>query len=632
MFLSKISIRNYRSIKSQDIEFSPAFRLLIGKNEVGKTNVLSACSLIDPDAAVQPSDLRESRDDEEPVKDGSVIFVFRVSSAEMQKFGQEISRKILAPPNCSLCTYRGVEYSHEAAITLYEEWLHLVKIPSGERVNTHWAREGLVMAPGWFAPKRTADIAVDPKDPARKLSQFMLVHKSVLSEEQLTHCDPLTPELFNSKYSAVLDHIVSPKIPKCLFWRYSDENLLPSAIDIESFKADPASCEPLRSMFLLAREPDPAAALIAAQARPNGLKNLLTRVARAATADLQKRWKELKSVQIVLTPNGQSIDAAVKDTYNEYSFNRRSDGFKRFVSFLLLVSARSSKSDFRNVVFIQDEPDLGLHPTGVRSLLAELIGLSEHNYVLVSTHSIFMVDKERIERHYIVAKEGEETRVSVADRSAVTDEEVLLNALGYSLYDQIKPINLVFEGWRDKRLFMAFLRRRNDTAGKFSEMIRSNLGAVHAMGVKDIPKVLMYFEAVDRHCVVITDGDDVARDKQRELRRDKPGLQWYRYDELLGEDRKLTAEDFLSPALLKSSLKVVLDRRGIGFDIPDATFSPEAGGVVAAVAALLPGNKGAVKEICNEWKSQIFESLDVGDISAEYEAVAASLLERLEPR
>ena len=64
-----------------------------------------------------------------------------------------------------------------------------------------------------------------------------------------------------------------------------------------------------------------------------------------------------------------------------------------------------------------------------------------------------MIDPDRIDRHYIVKKDHEITEIEEAKESNIFDEEVLLNALGYSVFEAIDKKVLIFEGWRDKKLF-----------------------------------------------------------------------------------------------------------------------------------------------------------------------------------
>ena len=42
MYLKKISIINYKNLENWEAEFSPRFNCLMGKNGVGKTNIMDA--------------------------------------------------------------------------------------------------------------------------------------------------------------------------------------------------------------------------------------------------------------------------------------------------------------------------------------------------------------------------------------------------------------------------------------------------------------------------------------------------------------------------------------------------------------------------------------------------------------
>src|SRR5687767_9584930 len=48
MRLTSISIKNFKSIKSLELYFSDNLYCLIGKNEIGKSNILQAISLFSP--------------------------------------------------------------------------------------------------------------------------------------------------------------------------------------------------------------------------------------------------------------------------------------------------------------------------------------------------------------------------------------------------------------------------------------------------------------------------------------------------------------------------------------------------------------------------------------------------------
>ena len=64
MELKKIQIRNFRSIKSEDIVFSHNCLILLGKNEAGKSNLLKAVASVFGKYEVSNKDRRKRVDNE----------------------------------------------------------------------------------------------------------------------------------------------------------------------------------------------------------------------------------------------------------------------------------------------------------------------------------------------------------------------------------------------------------------------------------------------------------------------------------------------------------------------------------------------------------------------------------------
>ena len=46
MYVSKLLIRNFRSIEKQSLDFKPGKNVLIGKNNSGKSNIVKALDLV----------------------------------------------------------------------------------------------------------------------------------------------------------------------------------------------------------------------------------------------------------------------------------------------------------------------------------------------------------------------------------------------------------------------------------------------------------------------------------------------------------------------------------------------------------------------------------------------------------
>jgi energy-coupling factor transporter ATP-binding protein EcfA2 len=141
----------------------------------------------------------------------------------------------------------------------------------------------------------------------------------------------------------------------------------------------------------------------------------------------------------------------------------RSQGCQSFISFLLTVGAEASSKVLINMILLLDEPETHLHPKGVRYMLQELIKIANHgNNVFYATHSIFMIDREKYERHVILTKKNEKTilQPSIKDRIGYfMQEEVLYKALDINLNTDFKTANIfnfVFEGEGDAVLFQKF--------------------------------------------------------------------------------------------------------------------------------------------------------------------------------
>jgi hypothetical protein len=88
------------------------------------------------------------------------------------------------------------------------------------------------------------------------------------------------------------------------------------------------------------------------------------------------------------------------------------------------------------------------------------------------------------------------------NESNFTDEEVIHNALGYSLFENLRPQNLVFEGYKDKLLFKTALEA-GSPAAKAAKKIFEPIGVCHVKGVKDVGRITPLLELAQRQWIVI---------------------------------------------------------------------------------------------------------------------------------
>jgi len=323
--------------------------------------------------------------------------------------------------------------------------------------------------------------------------------------------------------------------------------------------------------------------------------------------------------------NGPDLEAGIEDESNHYELSQRSDGFKRFVTFLLMVSAEQASDLLKDTLLLIDEPEIGLHPTGARYLMDELIDIAKDNYVVFSTHSIFMVDNKIINRHLIIRKKNEITEAEEVSESNIQDEEVIYKSLGYSIFSSLKEKNLIFEGWRDKKLFETALSRV-PAAYEATKGLKA-LGRCFVRGVKQVENVTPLFEAGNRKCLILSDSDATAREHQRRYQQDKGYGVWKRYDEILAGTTAITGEDFIKEAALEAAIQETAKKYKIP-ELPLADLN-NAGSKVNVLRRWLAGagiQKEEVDKALENVKELLFDALKNSDIKTEYYEYLAAIV------
>ena len=446
----------------------------------------------------------------------------------------------------------------------------------------------------------------------------LIVNTSELKDYNKDEYISLTPSDINRLVGLKVSEFVRANLPNVIYWNYDESNLLPAKINIDEFATDPETCIPLKNLFKIAGISNIQKELTdAINGSANKLRNLLERVANHATEHFKSVWKEYNYISFFLHPNGDFIDAGIKEK-NSFSLNQRSDGFKRFVTFLIMLSVNAKNKDLSNSLILIDEPDLGLHPTGIRSLRDELINISNDNKIVASSHSIFMIDKENFSRHYIVKKEDEITTIEISNDDNIVDEEVLYRALGYSIYDDLKKYNLLFEGWKDKTLFKTALKKIPNDKKAIDEVFKA-VGTCHALGVKSIKNISSILELHNKNFLVISDNDTPAIEKQNEFRREKCFGTWKRYNEILKINTVITSEDFIKDDIIKSRIDKIKN------SMPQLNGYPvfeSNKGVLYEIDVWLKANsinnKEERKSTIDEIKNSIFNTLKPIEIKNEY--------------
>lgn len=637
MKLNRVKIKNFRSIEDLEIELNPPCRVLVGINESGKSNILQALALLG-DKTPTRDDIREPLPDEPQVTEASVDFIFEFNNEEVDNILKIISSKILSKnKGLPIVKIAKKELNLKEFCANNREGLYSVDVITQGKKASYWSLDDdYSILADWKKPAEACpkDFTIDTKGTEKlTIANYSIIYKpdhQDIPEEYLTDA---SVEDINELLGAEIIKVVNEKLPKCLFWVYDEKYLLPASLKIDDFSANPDVCVPLKNMFILAGVTDiPTAINNAKQSSRNSLTNFLKSVANKTTKHFRDVWKEYKTVEFELKPDGDNIIPAVKEE-NSFDFAKRSDGFKRFVSFLLMISANVKTDLLKNTLLLIDEPDLSLHPSGARYLRNELIKISSKNYVVYSTHSIFMIDGENIDRHIIVKKKSEKTSIATANDSNIVDEEVIFNALGYSIFETLNAKNIIFEGWKDKKLFKTAIGKLPDKHKVLKNKFK-DIGICHAKGVKHIKSMTPLMELAQRECFIVSDSDAPAKEKQTEYQKINGYGIWKRYDEIVTGVKAITAEDFIKIETIKNLLKQVNAKYPQLSIIEDSKFS-DSRGILFVINEWLKTNSFSAddsKNTIDAFKNNIFENLKSSDIVDEYYDFVTELEKHLSPK
>lgn len=557
MKLNRVEIKNFRSIKDITVTFEPSCRVLVGINESGKSNILKALAFLgDKQMPVKKDDLREALPEEDPIEESYVRFVFKLEKEESDQLLEYVSSKILSnEKNPEIVSVSNKKQSLRDYCADRNEGLYSADILSEKKSFKYWGVSGQLID-CWKKPTTTCpvDFSVDLKGQKYVLAKYKLIRAVDFNDIPDGYLEDAKIDDLSTISGESITAISKENLPDTLFWEYDEDNLLPSLIKIIDFSSKPDICVPLKNMFTLAGITDIPASIANAKARGNNqFQNYLDGIAKKTTTHFRNVWKEYKNIEFSLRLNADHIEPGVKEK-NTLDFSKRSDGFKRFVTFLLMISVNVKTDELTDTLLLIDEPEVSLHPSGARYLREELIRISKTNYVTYSTHSIFMIDSGDISRHYIVKKKDEVTSIESAKDSNIADEEVLYNALGYSVFSVLKEKNIIFEGWNDKHLFLVAIQGATATIkNKFK-----NYGICHAKGVGTIKTMTPMIELAQRECVIVSDSDRPAKEQQKIYKQEKGFGEWKNYQDIDASIVAITGEDFIKNDFITKQIKAVL--------------------------------------------------------------------------
>ncbi len=534
MLPKKVVISNFRSIKDGVFFFDPSCRGLVGKTESGKSNLLKAISYFNPNKTFDELDVRQISPEERNDADSKIVFYFCPDQRQCKDFLQSVKEKLLVLGEDSFLEVDGVKTSlWKVCKDLSKEFTYVVNLTRKERKIIP-ARNVK------FSSVRLLEVSSEtPKDFSFSLGEWKsvtLLNYSFLESLKLTpevekYLKQTDKDGFGRWLQKQLEDFFYKEFPRCVYWSYDELKTLPDNIRIEDFVNEPDKFPYLKNMFIYSGYKNVREEFERAKERGSkGVFNLLNGISTKVTNHFHKIWPEYKHIAFKLWPGGQDIIEIAIEEKNRWDFKQRSDGLKKFVSFLLEVSVVLNTNEGKEAILLLDEPGKGLHPSAEKFLLKELIKLSERHLVIYSTHSPSMIDRDNVKRHLIVNKKEEVTSLVPVEESRISDEEVLYYALGYSMFDSLKRDNFLFEGWKDKELFKKAIESIHPKISRMKGVFQG-IGLCHAKGVSDVSNITPLLELANRRNIIISDSDEAAVRSQKDFKENQGYGEWIRYDE-----------------------------------------------------------------------------------------------------
>lgn len=170
----------------------------------------------------------------------------------------------------------------------------------------------------------------------------------------------------------------------------------------------------------------------------------------------KKHYKQDQSINIkIVTAFGDKLNLIIRDSSDKsFSINERSPGFQYYFSFLVNKLYTKKVSGSKNNIILLDEPGHSLHPKGAKDLLKSFDEISESSQILYTTHNPFLAVRNCVDSLIFVNKSANDG-TKINKKPFLNKYQLLRRELGIMLNDSflIGDINLVVEGNTEKLAF-----------------------------------------------------------------------------------------------------------------------------------------------------------------------------------
>lgn len=381
MIIKKAIINNFKSIEHIELDFDKVgnsyTKIFVGINESGKSNILEALSY------------------------------FKVPKTNVS-FDSFCNQKLEDSEKCEISFYLELEDNDCSinGITDLNNKPQIIKF----RINNIIKRVFLQKKKNIFEFSYEYDVELlDDNIYIRKEKGYDSIYnpidRYIINNKRAEGFDLLTNGLLMKFFRKIISDMIEKKEPEVSMWKPSPDYIL-SNINLNKFKENINSSKPLKNIFYLSGYTEGKIKEIIDKVSNHTQRSILSSKLNTAINNYIKRvWSNKISIIIEIADTGNLSflikDQGVENEHNRFEITDRSQGAQQFLSLILSLSLEAENHERKNEIILIDEPEVHLHPSGIRDLGKELLKVGNENYVFLATHSPFIIDKQHKERHYI---------------------------------------------------------------------------------------------------------------------------------------------------------------------------------------------------------------------------------------
>lgn len=445
--LELFQIKEYRSIKdTKKVEINDKVTVLAGKNESGKTNVLSAILTAYKDN-FKEDDIPVNIEDANP----SVKLGFRFNT-------KYIRNKL------------GIALNEDKEYTMVlTRSMSLVDVFEGSIMDFFCERfimqfNSNELFKKYIKKSKTKDLVKDlagDEDTVIENIENYFDLKDIEEEEKINVVEYAKEVIQTVNIRESLNKLIPRIVYFDSFTDILPDELTKEQIQSETFEEDERAFVNL--LYLLGISKQDFIKMIKGDERKQSKD--FKKISNEITQKYNSVYMQEK-VSIGLDKNGNKIFVQVfneGDKDNDIKPSLRSKGFQWFAAFYLLLNSIEEDKD---AIILIDEPGLYLHATAQADVLKFLNDEIE-NQVIFTTHSPYLLDINRLNSIKLVVREKSGTNIiqryyDCKDQETITP---LVTAIGYNISKN--PIELgnglcvITEGISDRFYLLAFLKLFN---------------------------------------------------------------------------------------------------------------------------------------------------------------------------